>query len=399
MSRSAALRKSPPGVSGVGLAHGGVPTIQRARILAALVEVARERGAGRVTVAHIVARSGVSRRTFYEMFEDRDACFLAAFQDAVQRAAVRVAPAFQREASGGGIAGAGDANVKGAGSADAGADGRAWQVRIRAGLLALLEFLDDEPGLAGLCVVDALGGGPAALEARAQVFKGLVDAIDEGRGVAKAGLGPSRVTAEGVVGGALAVLFQRLAERRPFLGSAAAPCAPRLLAEGHTRPAARAAARSQPLVGLLNVLMSMIVLPYLGPGAAAREAARPAPKKARRGPPPSPSNPLEGLDMRLTYRTVRVLVVIADSPAASNRQVADAAGVHDQGQISKLLARLEHLGLIENGAAGVSRGEPNAWRLTPRGLEVARTINRQAAPSGHEVQHADNARTPADSSI
>ncbi len=50
-----------------------------------MVEVA-ERGAANVSVAHVVERAGVSRRTFYELFADREECFLAAFDDAVSRA-------------------------------------------------------------------------------------------------------------------------------------------------------------------------------------------------------------------------------------------------------------------------------------------------------------------------
>ncbi len=54
----------------------------------------------------------------------------------------------------------------------------------------------------------------------------------------------------------------------------------------------------------------------------------------------------------------------------------------DQGQISKLLGRLEHLGLIENTGMGALRGEPNAWRLTHRGSEIELAIHRQATPVG-----------------
>jgi hypothetical protein len=57
--------------------------------------------------------------------------------------------------------------------------------------------------------------------------------------------------------------------------------------------------------------------------------------------------------MPLGYRSSRVLAVIAAQPGASNREVADAAEVSDQGQISKLLVRLQHLGLIHN---------PGEWR-------------------------------------
>ena len=63
-----------------------------------------------------------------------------------------------------------------------------------------------------------------------------------------------------------------------------------------------------------------------------------------------------------TYRTERVLEAIARHPGASNREVADFAGVLDEGQISKLLKRLESLGLIENTGEGQPKGKPNAWR-------------------------------------
>ena len=63
---------------------------------------------------------------------------------------------------------------------------------------------------------------------------------------------------------------------------------------------------------------------------------------------------------------------------ASNRQIADQAGVHDQGQISKLLTRLQRLGLIDNTGHGQPNGEPNAWTLTPHGTQV-----EQALTAGH----------------
>ncbi len=82
--------------------------------------------------------------------------------------------------------------------------------------------------------------------------------------------------------------------------------------------------------------------------------------------------------MRLTYRTLMVLSVIAAEPGASNRRVGEAAGAHDQGQISKLLARLSKLGLIHNSSAGQPRGEPNSWTLTPRGHEVQQALATSA---------------------
>jgi chromosome segregation and condensation protein ScpB len=130
------------------------------------------------------------------------------------------------------------------------------------------------------------------------------------------------------------------------------------------------------MVRLLAPLMGLIVLPYQGRTVAEHETRRSAP---RRKPAIAPvADPLRDLEMRLTYRTVRVLVAIAAVPGASNREVSDAAGVADQGQISKLLVRLERLGLIENVGEGHARGEPNAWQLTTKGRDVERTISRQA---------------------
>ena len=316
-----------------GGGRGGVAEIQRKRMIAALVEVAREQGVSGVTVAHVVARSGVSRRTFYELFEDREDCFLAGFDLAVQDAARRVLPAYRTPG--------------------------AWRERVRAGLGALLEYLDDEPGMGALCVVDALGAGPVALERRTQVVRVLIDVVHEGRREARGAAKPTRLTAEGVVGALLAVLHARLAA-----------------GDGRANGAL-------PMVALLGPLMGMIVLPYLGKAAAARETARPAIRRKPATPPSS--DPLRELDMRLTFRTVQVLLAIGvlggRGPGPSNRQVADAAGVTDPGQISKLLARLEHLGLIENEGGPPAPGEPHVWRLTPKGAEIERTIRRQTAPA------------------
>jgi hypothetical protein len=157
--------------------------------------------------------------------------------------------------------------------------------------------------------------------------------------------------AEGIVGGVLAVIQARMLEP-----------------DGSS------------LLELAGPLMSMIVLPYLGASAARSELARPT-------PPPSGirsaegGNPLRGVDMRLTYRTVRVLGAVAGKPGSSNREVGLAAGVTDQGQISKLLTRLAKLGLVSNDGAGRARGAPNAWTLTARGAEVHR-MTGAASPAG-----------------
>ncbi len=235
----------------------------------------------------------------------------------------------------------------------------AWRDRIRAGLAAILEFLDAEPELGALCVVHSLGAGPAALERRARIVAGLIAAVEEGETKsARKSSATAPLTAEGVVGAVLAVIHARLV-----------------------------APTGRPMVELLGPLMNMIVLPYQGVAAANRELARPAPKRRERPRRPA-GDPLKDLDMRLTYRTVRVLIAIASDPGSSNREVGAAAGIADQGQISKLLQRLTSLGLIENTGAGHSRGEANAWQLTGKGQEVERTIRAEATPAGRRLKWA-----------
>jgi predicted transcriptional regulator len=81
--------------------------------------------------------------------------------------------------------------------------------------------------------------------------------------------------------------------------------------------------------------------------------------------------------MRLTYRTVRVLMVLAEHHGASNREVAEGADIVDQGQICKLLGRLARLGLIENLGDGQQRGAANAWHLTEHGAQIERAARRR----------------------
>jgi AcrR family transcriptional regulator len=336
----------PPGAEQNGLGRERVADIQRARILAAMVEVVAEDGAGNVTVAHIVGRSGVSRRTFYELFVDREDCFLSAFDHAIARIAAVVVPAYEGPSR--------------------------WVEKIRAALTALLELLDSEPAAGHLVIVDALGAGPRALKRRGRVLARIIAAVDEGRAESKRGDGPGPMVAEGVVGGVLAVLHSRLLAS-PLLAAMQDPGAQSSLPppEGDS------------LLGLTGPLMGMIVLPYLGAPAARRELRRPVPERHAK-PRGGAVDPLRDLQMRLTYRTVRVLMAVAEHPGSSNRKVGVVSGAQDQGQISKLLSRLHRLGLIQNTGLGPAKGAPNAWTLTPQGVEVEQSIGRQTGG-----QHAD----------
>jgi AcrR family transcriptional regulator len=319
------LTSSADGPARNGLGSGRVTEIQRARLLAGMIEVACERSDVNVTVAQVVERAGVSRRTFYEIFEDREDCLLAAFDEGIARASVYVLDGYDPEMG--------------------------WAERLRMALTALLEFLEVERGAGWLLIAGSLAAGTVALERRKRVLAQVIAVIDEGRKETKSSQEPLLLTAEGVTGAVLSVIHARLLDR----GSGS-------------------------LVELVNPLMGLIVLPYLGRAASRRELARPTPK-VERSSVRGAANPLKELEMRLTYRTVRVLMAVAASPGASNRMVADRAGVGDQGQISKLLSRLEKLGLVSNLGLTPGRGAPNAWVLTELGEEVQSALAAQAQPS------------------
>jgi AcrR family transcriptional regulator len=289
-------------------------------MLAAAVEAVEDVGYARMTVAQVISRARVSRKTFYDVFTDREDCFLAAFEQALSQARLIAQETYEEESS--------------------------WREGIRAALARLLMFMDEEPGLAKLCVVEALGAGERVLDRRAKVLDELADVIDRGRTLTNGTREPPDVTAEGVVGAIFAVLHTRVLEHG-----------------------------QEPLTDLLGSLMSMIVLPYLGARAAGRELSRPPlefPSDGRSRALARHKDPLEGLNMRLTYRTVRVLMVIAEHPGASNREIAEGSGIVDQGQISKLLNRLARLKLVENLGEGQEKGAANAWHLTARGAQVER---------------------------
>ena len=97
-------------------------------------------------------------------------------------------------------------------------------------------------------------------------------------------------------------------------------------------------------------------------------------------------DPLADVPMRITYRTALVLEQVAGYPGASNRVLGELAEIPDQGQVSKLLARLQGLGLLTNTAGRDAhiKGAPNAWRLTELGERVTEqlALNTDAQKDG-----------------
>ena len=242
-----------------------VSEMQRARLLSAAVVTVEDLGWSGASVAHITARARVSRRTFYDLFENREDCLLAVLDEVVERVERELVEARLSELS--------------------------WRERVRAGLWTILCFLDREPVLARVCVAQALQRGPRVLARREEILARLAGALDEGRN-GENGRSCPPLTAEGLIGAVFSIVYAR-----------------------STR------SERKPLANLFGELMGMLVLPYSGPAIARREQDRVVPllPAALASTPGADSarieqDPLREVPMRLTYRTARVLETIAERP-------------------------------------------------------------------------------------
>jgi AcrR family transcriptional regulator len=128
---------------------------QRERLLVAMADATATKGYANVAVADVIERAGVSRRSFYEHFANKEECFLAAYDAGVAGLLEEIAQA-ETQAGRGLLAGA------------------------RAGTEAYLQLLADNPAFARTFLIEVLGAGPAALERRAAVHERFAQRLLEG---------------------------------------------------------------------------------------------------------------------------------------------------------------------------------------------------------------------------
>jgi AcrR family transcriptional regulator len=124
---------------------------QRGRLLEAMAQCVAEQGYAVTTVAQVIARAGVSRKTFYEHFADKRTCFLAAWEVGNEILLAQVLAAGEE------------------------ADG--WRARLRAGADAFLEVLAAEPDFARSFLVEVLSVGDDALAQRSEMLQRFADAL------------------------------------------------------------------------------------------------------------------------------------------------------------------------------------------------------------------------------
>ncbi|MGH2784162.1 MAG: TetR/AcrR family transcriptional regulator [Actinomycetota bacterium] len=128
------------------LTREDVVASQRGRLLEAAVQVIAEQGYASTTVADIVGRAAVSRRTFYEQFPDKETCFLAAYDAGVELVLGKLRDAIEAAPEAG------------------------WHARARASVETFMDVLAGEPAFAAALHIETLAAGPAALKRRAEVF-------------------------------------------------------------------------------------------------------------------------------------------------------------------------------------------------------------------------------------
>jgi AcrR family transcriptional regulator len=172
----------PAGVR--GLPADLVSAVQSERLLAAMLRAVAELGYRAVTVQDVLDRAGVSRPTFYEHFENKEDCFLSAFDATATRFCSRL-------------------------EAAASEGGEDWRDRLRMGMEELLRFIATEPDAARALIVEARAAGPTALLRRDEMLDRLAGWIDAQVRDELPEL-PSSVAAAGVVGGIEALLYSRL---------------------------------------------------------------------------------------------------------------------------------------------------------------------------------------------
>jgi AcrR family transcriptional regulator len=157
---------------------------QRNRIHQAMIEVVSERGYPETRVVDVIGIAGVSRKTFYELFESKEDCFLAAYDLLLENLLGDATEAFESKAA------------------------EPWAGRVAAALEALLEHLAGHPEEARFAIVEVLAAGPKALARRDAALRQFSGFLESGRTASSVDL--PGITSIAVVGGVNELLYSEI---------------------------------------------------------------------------------------------------------------------------------------------------------------------------------------------
>jgi AcrR family transcriptional regulator len=201
-----------------GFSREQVAHNQRERLIAGLASAVAQHGYGAVTITHITKAAKVSRRVFYENFESKEECFLAAFEVVVDHVRQLVAAAVEAAPD--------------------------WPHQAVAAAREVLAFLAAEPDLARLCLVESQGASPAVAARLHYSVRELVPPLERGRAERSRERRLPATTEDSTIGALVSLASRKVA-----------------------------AGEAECLEELLPDFTEFILSPYLGPDEAARLAA------------------------------------------------------------------------------------------------------------------------------
>lgn len=194
---------------------------QRSRLLGAAIRMAGAEGYAGMTVSAVISKAGVSRKTFYEFFSDREDIFLAAFDLVVERALAGARAAYDR--------------------------GDSWPERLRHLLESGLAALAANPHEARMGFVEVLAAGPRALQRRDAAMREFMQFLAPGYDASGRAGGEDAIPPlmpEAIVGAVFEIVYARVLQER-----------------------------TAELPELLDQLMYCALAPFLGPAAASAQAS------------------------------------------------------------------------------------------------------------------------------
>jgi AcrR family transcriptional regulator len=166
------------------LPREAVAQSQRARILGGMIKVVSERGYSDARIHDAIAEAGVSRKTFYEFFDDKEDCFLAAYDVIFGILLESTTEGYESKPE------------------------AAWAERIRLGLTNFLELMAKRPVEAKFCIVEVLAAGPKALARRDAAVRQFTHFFDAGRAETTVEL--PGITSLALVGGINELLYSEI---------------------------------------------------------------------------------------------------------------------------------------------------------------------------------------------
>jgi AcrR family transcriptional regulator len=159
---------------------------ERERVLEAMLREAAAHGYEGATVVGVAAAAGVSEERFAEMFPDKEACFLAAYEAAVDVLLAQVTAAYEAAA------------------------GQPWADRVVLAVRTGLEMLAAEADIARMAVVEIGAVGEDARIRYRQAMLRWVPFVDEGRGASGQGDELPPDTANFAIGAATSMIFDEI---------------------------------------------------------------------------------------------------------------------------------------------------------------------------------------------